>query len=107
MLVSFPGMTPAQIRLFNILTGTGVWLIVLFLGINLINGRCATVAKSKLVKANQKIAEAVTTGYKAVEKGVVSAYTKIEDKFVDAYLTKEGETVEQAKARMKTEQKQK
>ena len=31
----------------------------------------------------------------------VSGYTKIEDKFVDAYLTKDGETVEEAKARLK------
>ena len=34
-------------------------------------------------------------------KGVVEGYTKIEDKFVDAYLTKDGETVEEAKARLK------
>ena len=28
-------------------------------------------------------------------------HMKIEDKFIDAYLTKEGETVEEAKARLK------
>ena len=38
---------------------------------------------------------------KKIENGVVSGYTKLEDKFVDAYLTKEGETVEQSKARLK------
>ena len=32
-------------------------------------------------------------------------FTKIEDKFVDAYLTKDGETVEEAKARLKKENK--
>ena len=36
------------------------------------------MAKSKLVKANQKIAEAVTDGYKKIEQGVVDGYKKIE-----------------------------
>ena len=31
----------------------------------------------------------------------MDGYTKIEDKFVDAYLTKDGENVEEAKARLK------
>ena len=39
--------------------------------------------------------------YKKIETAVVSGYTKIEDAFVDAYLTRDGETVEEAKARMK------
>ena len=51
------------------------------------------MAKSKLVKANEKIAEGVATGYK-----------KIEDKFVDQFLTKDGESVEDAKKRLKEEQ---
>ena len=112
MLVSFPGMGAAEILLLNILTGTAVWIIVLLLGINLIGGKYTEMAKSKIVKANEKIAEAVTGGYKKIEngvvggykkieKGVVDGYTKIEDKFVDAYLTKDGETVEEAKARLK------
>ena len=63
------------------------------------------MAKSKLVKANEKIAEKVVGGYKAIENGVVGAYTKIEDTFVDQFLTKDGETVEDAKARLKTQQK--
>lgn len=50
------------------------------------------MAKSKLVKANEKI-----------ENTVVSGYTKIEDAFVDRYLTKDGETVEDAKKRIKGE----
>ena len=112
MLLSFPGMEGSEIQLFNILTGTAVWIIVLLLGINLIGGKYTDMAKSKIVKANEKIAEAVTGGYKKIEKGVVDGYkkieqgvvegyTKIEDKFVDAYLTKEGETVEEAKERLK------
>ncbi len=100
MLVSFPGMKPADIQLFNILTGTAVWLIVLFLGINLIGGKRINMAKSKIVAVTEQIAGAVTGGYKKIEQGIVSGYTKIEDKFVDAYLTKDGETVEEAKARL-------
>ena len=116
MLQSFPGLTPVEIQIFNILTGTAVWIVVLFLGINLIGGKRVNMAKSKIVKANEKIAEAVTTGYKKVEKGVVdgykkieqgivSGYSKIEDRFVDAYLTKDGETVEEAKVRLRKENK--
>lgn len=60
------------------------------------------MAKSKLVKANEKIAEGVTTGFQKVSDGVVSAYKKIEDAFVDRYLTHDGETVEEAKARLNT-----
>lgn len=72
------------------------------------------MAKSIIVKANEKVAEkvvgtykkvesAVVDGYKKVEDTVVSGYTKMEDKFVDQYLTKDGETVEEAKARLKKE----
>lgn len=101
MLVTFPGMEAAEILLLNIFTGTAVWIVVLLLGINLIGGKYTDMAKSKIVKANEKIAEAVTGTYKKIEKGVVDGYTKLEDKFVDAYLTKDGETVEEAKARLK------
>lgn len=61
------------------------------------------MAKSKIVKANEKIADAVVGTYKKVEDTVVGGYTKIEDKFVDKYLTKDGETIEEAKARLKKE----
>lgn len=112
MLVSFPGMRPEEIKIFNILTGTAVWLLVLILGINLIGGKRITMAKAKIVKKIEKISDAVTGGYKKIEKGVVdgykkvestavNSYTKIEDKFVDSFLTKDGETVEQAKERIK------
>lgn len=74
------------------------------------------MAKSKFVKANEKIAEGVISGYKKIEKGVVGSYKKIEegavgsfnkmtDQFVDNFLTKEGESVEEAKARIAAEQK--
>lgn len=76
MLVSFPGMDAAEILLLNIFTGTAVWIVVLLLGINLIGGKYTDMAKSKIVKANEKIAEAVTGGYKKIEKGVVDGYKK-------------------------------
>lgn len=62
------------------------------------------MAKSKFVKANAKIAEKVTSTFGKIENTVVGGYTKIEDAFVDQYLTKEGESVEEAKARLKREQ---
>lgn len=75
------------------------------------------MARSKLVKANQKIAENVVGGYRKIEEEVVGGYRKMEhgavegfnkitDKFVDCYLTKEGETVEAAKERLAAEQKE-
>lgn len=73
------------------------------------------MAKSKLAKANEKIAENVVGGYKKIEDGVVGGYKKIEegvvdgfgkitDRFVDAFLTRDGESVEDAKARLREEQ---
>ena len=62
------------------------------------------MAKSKLVKTNEKIAEKVTETYQKIEDTVVGGYAKIEDAFVDRYLTKEGESAAEAKARLKHEQ---
>ncbi len=47
------------------------------------------MAKSKLVKVNEKIAEEVVGGF-----------NKMVDKFVDNFLTKEGESVEEARKRL-------
>ena len=105
-------MSEGDIFLFNVLTGTGVCISVLLLGINLIGGKRVDMAKSKIANATEKMAEGVADGYKKIEKGVVDGYkkiergvvegyTKIEDKFVDRYLTREGETVEEAKKRLK------
>lgn len=62
------------------------------------------MAKSKLVKANEKIAENVVGGYKKIESGVAEGFAKISDKFVDQFLTHEGESVQEAKARLAREQ---
>lgn len=75
------------------------------------------MAKSKLIQANEKIAEkvvgghkkveeTVVGGYKKVEKTVVEGYKKIEDAFVARYLTHDGETVEEAKARLYAQQEE-
>ena len=105
MLVTFPGVNVSEILILNIFTGTVVWVVVLLLGINLIGGKYTDMARSKIVKVSETIADAVTDGYKKIEKSVVGGYTKIEDKFVEAYLTRDGETVEEAKARLKKESK--
>ena len=75
------------------------------------------MSTSKLEKANEKIAGAVTGGfqkiedgvvggYKKIETGVTGAFKKIEDGFVGAFLTHEGETVEDAEKRLAEEQAQ-
>ena len=64
------------------------------------------MAKSKLVKANEQIAEKVVGGYKKIEDAVVGSYQKIEDAFVDQYLTHDGESVEDAKARLHAKQEE-
>lgn len=63
------------------------------------------MSKSKIVAANKKIEEGVVRGYKKIEESVVGGFNKISDKFVDNYLTKEGESVEEAKKRLSMEQK--
>lgn len=66
---------------------------------------------SKFADANEKIAEGVVKGYKAIENGVVDGYKKIEtgviegfgkvaDKCVEVLFAKEGESVEEAKKRL-------
>ncbi|HJA93516.1 MAG TPA: hypothetical protein H9717_10460 [Candidatus Eisenbergiella merdipullorum] len=73
------------------------------------------MAKSELVQANEKIAENVVNGYKkienrvvggykSIEESVVGGFTKMTDKFVDQFLTKEGESVADAKKRLTEEQ---
>lgn len=105
MLVSFAGMEAEQIRLFNILTGSAVSILVFLSGLYLLTERRMKMAKSKIAKAGKKISDTVVSGYKKVEDAVVGGYTKVEDKFVDAYLTREGETVKEAKERLKNQNK--
>lgn len=53
------------------------------------------------VTAYKAVEEGVVGAYKAVEESVVNAYHKVEDGFVDALFRKEGETVEEAKERLR------
>lgn len=59
------------------------------------------MAKSKLVKVNEEIAKKVTGAFEKVEETVTESYTEIEDAFVGRYLARDGETVEEAKERLK------
>lgn len=59
------------------------------------------MAKSKGVKANEKVKERATATFSRIENTFVGDYTIVENAFVDRYLTKDGETVEEAKVRLK------
>lgn len=50
---------------------------------------------SKLTEVNKKM-----------EKAVVEGYKKIEDKFIATFLTKDGESVEEARERMNSEKEE-
>lgn len=54
----------------------------------------------KIADAVEKIAQAVTQGYKKIENGAVGGFTRISDKCVEVLFTREGETVEEAKKRL-------
>lgn len=62
------------------------------------------MAKPDFGKANEKAAKKAAGTWKKAEGTVLRGYTKIEDAFVDRYLTKDGESVEDAKKRLKKEQ---
>ncbi len=67
---------------------------------------------SKIATLNEKIANAVVDGYQKIESGVVNGYKKIEsgtvegfqkvtDKCIEVLFARDGETVEEAKARLR------
>ena len=75
-----------------------------------------TVAEGA-VSGYQKIEQGVVTGYKKIEEGVVGGYKKIEDgvvggfgkvvdKCVEVLFAREGESVEEAKARLSGKDKE-
>ena len=51
----------------------------------------------------KKIEDGVVTGYKKIETGVVEGFGKVTDKCVEKLFAKEGESVEDAKKRLKGE----
>ena len=54
-----------------------------------------------VVGTYQKIENTVVGTYKKIEDGFVGAYKNVEDQFVDHFLTREGETPEEARERLK------
>ena len=72
-------------------------------------GMCNEImmAKSKLIKANEKIAETVTGGYKKIENGAVDGFGKVVDKCVEVLFAKDGESVEDAKKRLSPKEEEK
>jgi len=60
----------------------------------------------KLKDGYKKIEKGTVDSYKKIEETVVGGYKKVEDKFVDKFLRKDGETIEEAKERIKREQEE-
>ena len=56
--------------------------------------------ESGVVEGYKKIEDGVVTGYKKIETGVVDGFGKVVDKCVEVLFAKEGESVEDAKARL-------
>lgn len=74
-----------------------------------------TMQQDTLKTTMQKIENGVVAGYKAIENGVVSGYnaiengvvegfTRVSDAFVMKFIALDGETLEQTKARIRTEE---
>ena len=59
------------------------------------------VIEDGVVGAYKTVEKGAVDAYKAVEKGTVDAYYKVEDTIVDKLFRREGETVEQAKDRLR------
>ena len=53
-----------------------------------------------VVEGYKKIEDGVVTGYKKMEEGIVEGFGKVVDKCVEVLFAKEGESVEDAKARL-------
>ena len=57
-------------------------------------------------KGFEKIENGVVNGYKKIEGGVVEGFGKVVDKCVEVLFAKDGETVEEAKARLNGKDKE-
>lgn len=53
-----------------------------------------------VVEGYKKIENGVVGGYKKIENGVVEGFGKVTDKCVEVLFARDGETVEEAKARL-------
>ena len=111
-------ITPVIITMVIGMAAAVIAVICLKTGKSIVNEKERFIMdKSKLVTANEKIADAVVGGYKKIEEGVVGGYKKIEDGvtgafkkvedgFVEQFLTHEGETIEDAEKRLHAQQAQ-
>ena len=59
-----------------------------------------------VVNGYKKIEEGVVSGYKKIEDGAVKGFGKVVDKCVEVLFAKEGESVEDAKARLSGKDKE-
>ena len=59
-----------------------------------------------VVTGYKKIEDGVVSGYKKLENGVVEGFGKVVDKCVEVLFTKEGESVQDAKARLSRKDKE-
>lgn len=57
-----------------------------------------------VIEGFQKIEDSVVSGYKKVEEGVIDGFGKVSDKFVEKLFAKEGESTEDAKKRLASEE---
>lgn len=63
-------------------------------------------AAEEVATGYQKIEDDVVTGYKKIENGVVAGFGKVVDKCVEVLFAKEGESIEDAKARLSGKEKE-
>ena len=63
-------------------------------------------AAKETVSGYKKIEQGVVNGYKKIEDGVVGGFNKVVDKCVEVLFAKEGESVEDAKARLNGKDKE-
>jgi len=59
-----------------------------------------------VVSGYKKIEDGVVSGYKKIEEGVVEGFGKVVDKCVEVLFAKNGESVEDAKARLSGKEKE-
>ena len=59
-----------------------------------------------VVEGYKKIEDGVVSGYKKIETGAVEGFGKVVDKCVEVLFAKEGESVEDAKARLSGKDKE-
>ena len=66
----------------------------------------AEAVAESTVSGYKKIEDGVARGYKKLETGIVDGFGKVVDKCVEVLFAKEGESVEDAKARLSGKDKE-